>query len=429
MWPRARHDGLATVNESLGRRHGLGAPTSPSADATDAWLTAVANAACKGSGGLPVDLLGDYLRLLADAAIMGRRPRAADLEAVSVLGIRAAEQGVSAGSLIDLYLSAAWRLWTDLPMEVRKRDREAVRAAAEAVLHVIDDAVATLAEGYTEARRRMVRSEETRRRELIDDLLRGDSHLGELVERTEPFGLDLTRPHQVFLAAPNERLLDVEAASSALERRILDWVGDRDVLVATKDGLLVVVAPAGLVAPGQPRPREPVKDDIGVLIEAELGRLQRGEPWRVTAGRPHPGVYGIARSYEEAREALIMARTLNLETRVTRAEDLLIYRVLVRDQPAIVDLVHTVLGPLALARDGAEPLLDTLGAYFEAGGVATKAALRLHLSVRAVTYRLERVRTLTGYDPTSAAHRFTLHAAVLGAKLLGWPQRDLPEPG
>jgi sugar diacid utilization regulator len=389
-------------------------------------LIAVADAASKDSGGVPVDLLGDYLPMLADAAINGRRPRAVDLEAINDLGIRAAEQGVAAGALIDLYLSAAWRLWAELPMEVRKRDRDAVRAAADAVLHVIDDAVATLAEAYTEARRRMVRSEETQRRELIDDLLRGDSHLGELVERTEPFGLDLTRPHQVLLAAPNERLSDVEAASSALERRILDWVGDRDVLVATKDGLLVVVAPAGLMPPGQPSPPEPVKDDIGVLIEAELRRLQRGGPWRVTVGRPHPGAYGIARSYEEAREALTMARTLNLDARVTHADDLLIYRVLTRDQPAIVDLVHTVLGPLSLARDGAEPLLDTLSAYFEVGGVATEAATRLHLSVRAVTYRLDRVRTLTGYDPTSPAHRFTVHAAVLGAKLLGWPQRDLP---
>ena len=35
------------------------------------------------------------------------------------------------------------------------------------------------------------------------------------------------------------------------------------------------------------------------------------------------------------------------------AEDLLIYRVLVRDQPAIVDLVHSVLGPLTEAREGA----------------------------------------------------------------------------
>lgn len=418
------------MNEDADRRHDLGPPSPRSStDVADEWLVAVAEAASKDSGGVPVELLGDYLPMLADAAIKGRRARGVELEAIGHLGIRAAEQGVAAGALIDLYLSAAWRLWAELPMEVRKRDRDAVRAAAGAVLHVIDDAVATLAEAYAEAKRRMVRSEEAQRRELIDDLLRGDSHLGELVARIEPFGLDLTRPHQVLLAAPSARLLDVEAASSALERRILDWVGDRDVLVATKDGLLVVVAPAGLRPLGQPAPREPVPDDIGVLIEAELRRLQRGGPWRVTVGRPHPGAYGIARSYEEAREALTMARRLNLDARVTHANDLLIYRVLTRDQPAIVDLVQTVLGPLARARDGAEPLLDTLSAYFEAGGVATEAAARLHLSVRAVTYRLDRVRTLSGYDPTSPAHRFTVHAAVLGAKLLGWPQRDLSASG
>jgi sugar diacid utilization regulator len=420
-----RHARRAAGNRVPDPRRPEAQRSPPTDGPADAWLTTVADAASKDSGGVPQDLLGEYLPMLAVAASTGRRPPGAWLEAVRALGIRAAEQGVSADALVNLYLSAAWRLWTELPLEVRKQDGHAVRVATDAVLHVTNDAVATLADGYGEARRRMVRSEETSRRELIDDLLRGDSHLGELVERTEPFGLDLTRRHRTILAAPNERLPDVEAATSLLERRILDWVGDRDVLVATKDGLLVVIAPAGLVGPGQPTPREAVKDDIGALIEAELSRLSRGGPWRVTVGRPYPGAYGIARSYEEAREALTMTRTLNLDARVTHAEDLLIYRVLLRDQPAIVDLVHTVLGPLALARDGAAPLLDTLSAYFEVGGVATEAAARLHLSVRAVTYRLERVRTLTGYDPTSAAHRFTIHAAVLGAKLLGWPQRDL----
>ena len=98
---------------------------------------------------------------------------------------------------------------------------------------------------------------------------------------------------------------------------------------------------------------------------------------------------------------------------------------LLRDQPAITDLVQSVLGQLVHARGGAEPLLATLDAYFATGGVATETARRLHLSVRAVTYRLDRIKTLTGYDPTDPAQRFTIHTAVLGAKLLGWPQRNL----
>ena len=54
------------------------------------------------------------------------------------------------------------------------------------------------------------------------------------------------------------------------------------------------------------------------------------------------------------------------------------------------------------------------------------AARRLHLSVRAVTYRLDRVRRLTGYDPADPTQAFTLQVAAVGARLLGWPERELP---
>jgi sugar diacid utilization regulator len=325
-----------------------------------------------------------------------------------------------------LYLSAARRLWQELPVVVRSRDREAVRAAAAAVLHVVDGAVATLAEGYAVARRDLVRREEALRREVIDDLLRGDSDLGTLVERTEPFGLDLARVHRVALAAPSRRLPDTDAAISALEAVIFDRLGDRDVLVATKDGLLVVLAPADTEAAGRMGPPAGPDNDLGQLMQRELSRLRHGRPWRVAVGRAHPGLYGIARSYEEAREALTMAGRLHLDTPVVSANDLLVFRVLLRDQPAIVDLIAAVLTPLVRARGGAQPLVDTLEAYFSTGAVATESARRLHVSVRTVTYRLERIKALTGYDPADPRHRFTLQAAVLGAKALNWPADPLP---
>jgi sugar diacid utilization regulator len=245
--------------------------------------------------------------------------------------------------------------------------------------------------------------------------------VGALVERAEPFGMDLGQAHQVALALPTGRLGDTDAAISSLERAVVQGVGDRDVLIATKDGCVVVVAPN---VPGGGRARSGA---LGDLVHAELGRSARGAPWRITVGRPYPGSYGIARSYEEAREALTMARRLQLDTSVVHAEDLLIYRVLLRDQPAITDLVHTVVSPLAKARGGAGPLLSTLDAYFATGCVVTETARKLHLSVRAVTYRLDRVASLTGYDPADPAQRFTIHAAVLGARLLGWPQRELAD--
>jgi sugar diacid utilization regulator len=410
------------VIDSAGPRRGR-RPSGPGP--VDAWLVDVAEGASRDAGGVPVELLGDYLPLLADAAISGRQAKRGELDAVGLLGRRAAEQGISAGRVVQLYLSAARRLWQDLPMVVRSRDREAVRAAATAVLQVVDKAVATLAEGYAVARRDLVRREETLRRELIDDLLRGDSDLSTLVERAEPFGLDLARIHQVALAAPSRRLPDADVAITALEAVIFDRLGDRDVLVATKDGLLVVLAPAEPVA-GRSSSALDASNELGRLMHRELSRLRRGRPWRVAVGRAHPGLYGIARSYEEAREALTMAIRLHPDSPVINAHDLLIYRVLLRDQPAIVDLVQAVLSPLTQARGGATPLLETLDAYFATGTVATESAKKLHVSVRTVTYRLDRVKTLTGYDPADPAHRFTLQAAVLGAKVLNWPQEPLP---
>ena len=387
----------------------------------DAWLADVAQGACRDVGDVPIELLGDYLPLLADAATAGREPDAVELDAIGSLGRRAAESGVSAGSAVQLYLSAARRLWQQLPAVVRSRDSEVVRAAAAAVLNVVDQAVARLAEGYTDARRQMVRWEETLRREFIDDLLRGDADVGKLVERAEPFGLDMARPHQVALAAPAGRLDETEAAIGALERAVVRWAGDRDVLVAAKDGSIVAVTPADTDVPG---PRTGPRT-LGELLLTEVERLSRSGPWRVTVGRPYPGSYGIARSYEEAREGLTMAVRLGLDGPLLAAEQLLIYRVLLRDQPAIADLVQSVLGRLVEARGGAEPLLATLDAYFATGGITTETARRIHLSVRAVTYRLERIKTLTGYDPTDPAQRFTVHTALLGARLLGWPQRAL----
>jgi sugar diacid utilization regulator len=416
--------GVRKNEDSRSRRsHSVTGPYRPE---DEEWLVRVAELASHDAHGVPSELLGAYLPMLADAATLGQFPVRDQSDAVRAQGRRAAEQGVSVGRGVDLYLSAARRVWAELPAVIRERDNKAVRAAASAVLQVVDDAVASFADGHAEAGRELVRREEALRRELVDDLLRGDAHLSELVERAEPFGLDLTRAHQVALAQPGKRLSSITAATSALERVVLDRFGDRDVLVATKEGLVVVLALADATGAPAASVGLATTGDLAKIVHRELSRLRRGSPWRVAVGRAHPGAYGIARSYEEARDGLTMAARMHLDRPIVETRDLLTYRVLARDQPALVDLVHSVLHPLGQARGGAGPLVETLAAYFDCGCVATTAASRLHLSVRAVTYRLDRVKSLTGFDPLDPAHRFTLQAAVLGAKLLGWPQRALP---
>ena len=284
-----------------------------------------------------------------------------------------------------------------------------------------NDAIGVLVDGHQAERRDMIRHEEAQRAEFVDDLLRGAADVSRLVERAEPFGVDLGKPHRVALVAPLDRDGAADRAAIALERAVVERFGDREVLVATKDGRVVVV-----VVPGESAHDSPTEVDVGESLQRELRGRKLSGRWRVVAGRAFPGAYSVARSYEEAREALTFADGLGLDSDVVHARNLLVYRVLGRDQAAVVDLVRDVLAPLDHVRGGPGVLLETLREYFVAGEVATEAARRLHVSVRTVTYRLARVAQLTGYRVSRPDQRFSLHAAVLGARLLEWPSKRLP---
>jgi DNA-binding PucR family transcriptional regulator len=186
--------------------------------------------------------------------------------------------------------------------------------------------------------------------------------------------------------------------------------------VATRLGVLVAVLP-------EPPSRAGDDPEVGAVVEQAAAQLDReaGLQWRVGISRARSGAAGVRAGFVEASNAVQLAEALDWPDRVVRAEALLVYQVLARDAEAMRELISAVLVPLREARGGPEPLLATLRAYFAAGGVATAAARRLHLSVRALTYRLERIADLTGHDPTDPEDRFTLQAATVGQQLLGWP--------
>ena len=213
---------------------------------------------------------------------------------------------------------------------------------------------------------------------------------------------------------------------------VADAAAPSPALVATRGGRIVAITGA---ADGKEADR--VAQALARLLAQARPAAgpEPSPPWRIVVGRPYPGPSGVVRSYEEAAEALDVAERLGLPEPVASAADLLVYQVLLRDRTAITDLVRTVLMPLGTARGGAAPLLATLAAYFARGGVAAAAARDLHLSVRAVTYRLARVKDLTGRDPGLPADALTLQVAVIGARLLdsqatplGWVSQVRGDP-
>ena len=90
-------------------------------------LAAITRAASREAGGVPAGLLGGYLPAVLDAASSGRRLSAAELAEYARSGEQAAEGGVALRGLVDLYLSATWRLKQRAPRCVRPRTRQRAR--------------------------------------------------------------------------------------------------------------------------------------------------------------------------------------------------------------------------------------------------------------------------------------------------------------
>ena len=217
--------------------------TRPSASPDD---IAAAIAAAGRDAGLPIALLGDFADLLAG---IGARPEpgTAELTTFAVYGVRAAEAGASLRQLIDLYLSAVWRLWPHLPalrVALAAGDPDQVSELAVGVMRVSDSVVVAVGEGYQRARRLALRAEEAVRREFVDDLLSGGADPVSVTERADHYGLLLAAPHLVLVLQADRRLGDAGPIATDLAEALGRWSGSADLLVASKDGLLVCVLPA-----------------------------------------------------------------------------------------------------------------------------------------------------------------------------------------
>ncbi|MFF4527165.1 PucR family transcriptional regulator [Streptomyces bluensis] len=347
---------------------------------------------------IPERFLDGYDRILVEVSATGRRLTRDEIASRRALGEQAAEAGQGLRALVSAHLTAARAAWPDAP--------GSVDSALAAVQQVID----AFTEGYERAQRLAVRQEEAARREFIDDLLYGRSDLGRLAERAERFGLRLSQAHAVAVAQGPVAYEEGAPVPRQVERALITRFGDRSVLLTTKDGRLLCIAPGH-------------QNDVLTHFAKQAHAATDGG--RVAIGRPQPGPGGVVHSYEEALGVLELAERLDLDDPVLLAADLLVYPVLTRDRQAMADLVLDTLGPLTAARGGAQPLLDTLTTYFDSGCIAAEAARRLSLSVRALTYRLERIHKLTGADPADPAHRYMLQTATIGARLLDWPAKEL----
>jgi carbohydrate diacid regulator len=113
-------------------------------------------------------------------------------------------------------------------------------------------------------------------------------------------------------------------------------------------------------------------------------------------GRHHAGLAGFARSSQDAQAALSLGRRLGLPGSVYCLDDLgAAAFVGISDQRTKLELAIRLLGPL----DPEPDLLTTLRTFFDENCCPSTTARRLAIHRNTLSYRLDKVTSLTGLDP------------------------------
>lgn len=121
-----------------------------------------------------------------------------------------------------------------------------------------------------------------------------------------------------------------------------------------------------------------------------------GTSINVGIGRYHPGLQGLAQSYEDARAAISLGSRFQGHNQVHCLAELGIAAFVgVSDERTKVDLARYLLSPL----DREPELLMTLNVFFSEDCCPSSTAKQLSIHRNTLSYRLDKIASLTGLEP------------------------------
>src|SRR5918998_3695278 len=227
---------------------------------------------------------------------------------------------------------------------------------------------------------------------VVDGIMRGDGEEW-LLSRAAALGLDPAAPATVLVGnpppdEPPELLSDI-----------------RRIAIRTGRGMLVGVQGSRLVLVVSGRPELP--EDRNLMMEA----FGEGP---VVIGPTVPSLAEAHRSAADALSGLRAVAAWPAAPRPVPAAELLPERALAGDPEAERLLVDQVMRPLMAASGG---LVETLDAFFDAGGVLEICARRLFVHPNTVRYRLRRIADITGRVPGNPRDALVLRVGLAVGRL------------
>jgi sugar diacid utilization regulator/putative methionine-R-sulfoxide reductase with GAF domain len=263
------------------------------------------------------------------------------------------------------------------------------------------------------------------RGDLVEEVLSGGLEVDEaerIARQAERLGHRLPQRAWVVVLEPDDD--ETEAALGAR--------GQQDRLDTALSGLvrsrmpgaltLVRSASAVFLVPDDVASDLATVEKLGGQILAAAAPVMKPGSASVGIGNLANGVGELARSHVEARQALRLTRRAGGHGRVASYRSLGAFRLLleVQSPDALRRFVDELLGSLleyAQSRD--TPLLETLEALAAERWVRRAAARQLGIHINSMSYRVERIESLTGLQLDDPETRVAISIALRARAMLG----------
>lgn len=329
-------------------------------------------------------------------------PSSPMMRAATASAYRRAEEGVPLDMVISAYLVAAHEGWRLVTAEAGPDDVADLRESIDLVLGYLRHILAPVSTAYIEELRGSYAQDFNVRTNLLGALLAGEPAQEAAIQA----GIALPATYTVIIAhVPDIPAVDGEPAgqieASVSQRRrarqlrtaTTETLGEGPLMSLDQHGGLILVADR----PGQAPPR--LDQLVQRLSEAA------GVQVMLTIGTAPPEK--VCQAVRETRELGIIACASGRSGNIFRLEDLLLEVQLGRPTAATPHLA-ALLDPL----DSNPDLLPTLRLHLanNLDRRATAEAFNVHPNT--IDYRIQRIRALTGLDPTATSDSAVLVAAL-----------------
>ena len=263
------------------------------------------------------------------------------------------------------------------------------------------------------------------RGDLVEEVLAGGLEVEEaerVARQAERLGHRLPQKAWAVVLEPDDD--ETEAALGARGQQDRLDAALSDLVRSRLPGTLTVVRSASAVflVPDEVAVDLATIEKLAGQVLAAAAPVMKPGTASVGIGNIANGVAELARSHVEARQALRLTRRAGGRGRVVSYRSLGAFRLLleVQSPEALRRFVNELLGTLleyAQSRD--TPLLETLEALSAARWVRRAAARQLKIHINSMTYRVERIQSLTGLQLDDPETRVAISIALRARAMLG----------